>query len=132
MNTRGEVRRWSFPERRDVGAAAPDRSNCPFDITSVRSSRSRSSTRALALPVQFCQLPSPVTRNSIACFKPSILPVNPPLGANIPASRSKRSRSGSASRRSEEHTSELQSLMRLSYAVFCLKKTKNKRQEQQI
>src|SRR3546814_5147039 len=26
-------------------------------------------------------------------------------------------------RRSEEHTSELQSLMRLSYAVFCLKKT---------
>src|SRR3546814_2836259 len=27
--------------------------------------------------------------------------------------------------RSEEHTSELQSLMRISYAVFCLKKTKN-------
>src|SRR3546814_1759331 len=31
-----------------------------------------------------------------------------------------------ASRRSEEHTSELQSLMRISYAVFCLKK-KNKK-----
>src|SRR3546814_6102141 len=34
-------------------------------------------------------------------------------------------------RRSEEHTSELQSLMRISYAVFCLKKkrnTKNKRE----
>src|SRR3546814_9665804 len=28
--------------------------------------------------------------------------------------------------RSEEHTSELQSLMRNSYAAFCLKKTKNK------
>src|SRR3546814_5868639 len=28
----------------------------------------------------------------------------------------------SAERRSEEHTSELQSLMRISYAVFCLKK----------
>src|SRR3546814_4375363 len=28
--------------------------------------------------------------------------------------------------RSEEHTSELQSLMRLSYAVFCLKKKKHK------
>src|SRR3546814_3713171 len=27
--------------------------------------------------------------------------------------------------RSEEHTSELQSLMRISYAVFCLKKTHN-------
>src|SRR3546814_7679863 len=29
-----------------------------------------------------------------------------------------------AARRSEEHTSELQSLMRISYAVFCLKKQK--------
>src|SRR3546814_1948144 len=28
--------------------------------------------------------------------------------------------------RSEEHTSELQSLMRISYAVFCLKKKRNK------
>src|SRR3546814_4998875 len=35
-----------------------------------------------------------------------------------------------ASRRSEEHTSELQSLMRISYAVFCLKKKKrNKTRE---
>src|SRR3546814_9721032 len=33
-------------------------------------------------------------------------------------------------RRSEEHTSELQSLMRISYAVFCLKK-KNKKHKQQ-
>src|SRR3546814_4902595 len=30
----------------------------------------------------------------------------------------------SEARRSEEHTSELQSLMRISYAVFCLKKKK--------
>src|SRR3546814_3698755 len=35
-------------------------------------------------------------------------------------------RRGEAQRlRSEEHTSELQSLMRISYAVFCLKKKKN-------
>src|SRR3546814_8676483 len=32
--------------------------------------------------------------------------------------------------RSEEHTSELQSLMRISYAVFCLKKKKIKNQQQ--
>src|SRR3546814_15646307 len=32
----------------------------------------------------------------------------------------------SAIERSEEHTSELQSLMRISYAVFCLKKKKNR------
>src|SRR3546814_1561222 len=31
-----------------------------------------------------------------------------------------------SSARSEEHTSELQSLMRISYAVFCLKKKKHK------
>src|SRR3546814_7778647 len=31
--------------------------------------------------------------------------------------------------RSEEHTSELQSLMRISYAVFCLKKKKQKKQQ---
>src|SRR3546814_3806755 len=31
------------------------------------------------------------------------------------------------SHRSEEHTSELQSLMRISYAVFCLKKKKLKK-----
>src|SRR3546814_5278578 len=33
--------------------------------------------------------------------------------------------------RSEEHTSELQSLMRISYAVFCLKKKKYKNKQQQ-
>src|SRR3546814_3884473 len=33
--------------------------------------------------------------------------------------------SGAPEARSEEHTSELQSLMRISYAVFCLKKKKN-------
>src|SRR3546814_3232532 len=32
--------------------------------------------------------------------------------------------------RSEEHTSELQSLMRISYAVFCLKKKKTSRKQQ--
>src|SRR3546814_5025450 len=36
-----------------------------------------------------------------------------------------RLRSGSGGSRSEEHTSELQSLMRISYAVFCLKKKNN-------
>src|SRR3546814_4923762 len=34
--------------------------------------------------------------------------------------------------RSEEHTSELQSLMRISYAVFCLKKKKKKSKRPQL
>src|SRR3546814_8768643 len=33
--------------------------------------------------------------------------------------------------RSEEHTSELQSLMRISYAVFCMKKTNNQNKHTQ-
>src|SRR3546814_7232682 len=36
-------------------------------------------------------------------------------------------RGGRKNVRSEEHTSELQSLMRISYAVFCLKKNRNKK-----
>src|SRR3546814_4710953 len=38
---------------------------------------------------------------------------------------------GIADHRSEEHTSELQSLMRISYAVFCLKKKKKTTQIQE-
>src|SRR3546814_1137228 len=42
----------------------------------------------------------------------------------LPRHRTGRQEIGSDTRRSEEHTSELQSLMRSSYAVFCLKKKK--------
>src|SRR3546814_4650938 len=42
----------------------------------------------------------------------------------------RRERTQEPGTRSEEHTSELQSLMRISYAVFCLKK-KNKREREQ-
>src|SRR3546814_9151884 len=47
--------------------------------------------------------------------------------ANISAVpfRSRSARSRRRRSRSEEHTSELQSLMRISYAVFCLKKKNN-------
>src|SRR3546814_9395278 len=42
--------------------------------------------------------------------------------AGLPGSHRSADRSGVRKDRSEEHTSELQSLMRISYAVFCLKK----------
>src|SRR3546814_10097076 len=41
-------------------------------------------------------------------------------------------RQGGIGQRSEEHTSELQSLMRISYAVFCLKKKKLQNHKQYI
>src|SRR3546814_3584160 len=44
--------------------------------------------------------------------------INAPLSGQVVA------RSVTLGQRSEEHTSELQSLMRISYAVFCLKKKK--------
>src|SRR3546814_2999808 len=50
-------------------------------------------------------------------------PHRPGGRAGAPAGRQHAAHGGHA--RSEEHTSELQSLMRISYAVFCLKK-KNK------
>src|SRR3546814_7116941 len=46
------------------------------------------------------------------------LPIHRP---RLPADRSREGSEGGEDR-SEEHTSELQSLMRISYAVFCLKK----------
>src|SRR3546814_9739428 len=50
-----------------------------------------------------------------------------PVESRAPADRIMLLPPGNAGRqRSEEHTSELQSLMRISYAVFCLKKKKNK------
>src|SRR3546814_4117200 len=50
-----------------------------------------------------------------------------------PASRSSTARPApSTAGRSEEHTSELQSLMRISYAVFCLKKKKNKKHTNKV
>src|SRR3546814_4971203 len=49
-------------------------------------------------------------------------PVRPASGPLVPA----------LDPRSEEHTSELQSLMRISYAVFCLKKKKDKSRHELI
>src|SRR3546814_3477609 len=48
------------------------------------------------------------------------------------ANKNRRVVAPAATIRSEEHTSELQSLMRISYAVFCLKKKKNTTQTEDI
>src|SRR3546814_4488892 len=49
-----------------------------------------------------------------------------PLGPHIGSRAAGKLATGrGVAARSEEHTSELQSLMRISYAVFCLKKKKN-------
>src|SRR3546814_5403763 len=50
----------------------------------------------------------------------------PPPARRAAAREARRATAAGPGIRSEEHTSELQSLMRISYAVFCLKKKKNK------
>src|SRR3546814_6975870 len=55
---------------------------------------------------------------------------SPTPPASSAASRRNTARARSV--RSEEHTSELQSLMRSSYAVFCLKKKKNETRNKNI
>src|SRR3546814_4228765 len=57
------------------------------------------------------------------------VPVEDHAGHALPRPRGQRPRQARRLRaavRSEEHTSELQSLMRISYAVFCLKKKKTR------
>src|SRR3546814_7907465 len=67
---------------------------------------------------------SPTILQEHACPAPS--PSSPePLAASEPRSQNASPATACPSRRSEEHTSELQSLMRISYAVFCLKKKTN-------
>src|SRR3546814_6396403 len=60
---------------------------------------------------------SGATFASAQCFPPTIIAGVAPVSVWMVQS----------AYRSEEHTSELQSLMRISYAVFCLKKKKNYR-----
>src|SRR3546814_3022013 len=52
-----------------------------------------------------------------------------PSGQRVAQDRPVEQIGDAANVRSEEHTSELQSLMRISYAVFCLKKKNRKKQK---
>src|SRR3546814_6565463 len=63
-------------------------------------------------------------RRDFPTAKAAVAPVKQPAGtrARERALPPRRLPSPRGRRRSEEHTSELQSLMRISYAVFCLKK----------
>src|SRR3546814_2853416 len=55
-----------------------------------------------------------------------------PAGRGVHGISREIDRRGQGRRRSEEHTSELQSLMRITYAVFCLKKKNQKTRHKYI
>src|SRR3546814_7352623 len=65
------------------------------------------------VPLRMCQMEA---RASVPAFGPTL--------AERPTASHSRAIISTTTSRSEEHTSELQSLMRISYAVFCLKKKK--------
>src|SRR3546814_2555663 len=92
------------------------------------------STMAICLPSDRCRLPCCTCRGTLRptlptlsaqpCFRAtqSSCPISAPREQTFPGAMPESSIDPSG--RSEEHTSELQSLMRISYAVFCLKKKK--------
>src|SRR3546814_5779338 len=88
-----------------TGGALPDRSEAPTprSAPSDRTGSQALSTRPRVSLLKNFLLPLSLHHDRLAT--PSPLPVRLPLRRW----------------RSEEHTSELQSLMRISYAVFCLK-----------
>src|SRR3546814_4092713 len=65
------------------------------------------------------------------CRKPASRRQPAPVGMPRRAALNRAVPEQRAAPRSEEHTSELQSLMRISYAVFCLKKKNKIRQQRQ-
>src|SRR3546814_2374341 len=86
------------------------RTDTLFPYTTLFRSRREPSPRRPARPIRRCPAAHPPGRRPAPC-----------RDRTSPAERE-----GRREKRSEEHTSELQSLMRISYAVFCLKK-KNKK-----
>src|SRR3546814_5162574 len=79
-----------------------------FEVGLARSILALPAPRMLALPSPTAEESEPASVFARVVTEPEIQSV-----------------AGDLFMRSEEHTSELQSLMRISYAVFCLKKKKN-------
>src|SRR3546814_5567345 len=91
------------------------RANRKLGKPTTRPERSKTRKRPRTLR-QSRDNPAPTSR----CRRSTQKQTNPRANSNSP-------RNNGCDRRSEEHTSELQSLMRISYAVFCLKKKKQQK-----
>src|SRR3546814_9930123 len=98
-------------------ASSPRRSRC-------RRSQSPVSSSALSRPPGIPTLRLRILRDSGKVSREALLGLDLHAAQDLDALRLRGAR---AVERSEEHTSELQSLMRNSYAVFCLKKKTKKK-----
>src|SRR3546814_10435742 len=108
-----------------IAAWISARDNCAL-ATATRAPRLPPSSIGIAKPTVDSALRTPRYGPEPMTF--STWPWTTGLGRSPATVRPARAASTAAvaASRSEEHTSELQSLMRISYAVFCLKKKKTK------
>src|SRR3546814_4746600 len=100
-------------------------SSLPSLTASPFSLRAQPRMPATTAPVIITDTGMPTTSTSTMMACPSMVSSCPEVGPGFHLDERPEREVGHADR-SEEHTSELQSLMRISYAVFCLKKKKTK------
>src|SRR3546814_6069830 len=98
--------------------------------------KSRACCGACPIPWNFCSAPISTWKAAIWTCATSEEPSDGRAPARLLQPRAgvhardgRRIRPDEPQGRSEEHTSELQSLMRISYAVFCLKKKQRKKKK---
>src|SRR3546814_3082513 len=119
---------WLHPLRDDVGVEqevhrSTFRGRSFLRLISTPESRSGEVAKNSArLPVRFVFRSHSSAETTTAAVRPCLVMVCGPF--DWACSMSSLNRALASATRSEEHTSELQSLMRISYAVFCLKKKK--------
>src|SRR3546814_2640164 len=116
-------------DRREVGGRRGEQRTKPLHPIEItrEAVRHRHRHRAeQAHHLQVAIIEKVPARRAIDRFQDPLVGVAPPLGGKGgDAEEDTNKLSPLAHLRSEEHTSELQSLMRISYAVFCLKKQKH-------
>src|SRR3546814_9565734 len=83
---------------------------------------------AAAAPALAQEQAAPAQEPAASTAAPAPTPAQPSTEAS--AGKMTQEQIAAFNQRSEEHTSELQSLMRISYAVFCLKKNKKQKTAQ--
>src|SRR3546814_4486056 len=99
---------------------------CPVRMDALLGEQSAVLTKAF-----LTWIPSRAMRSILGVSNPGIFPIKPMASYRWSSARINTTFSGFAPE-TEEHTSELQSLMRISYAVFCLKKKKKHNHQDNI
>src|SRR3546814_3976386 len=119
--TCADVRTLAAAEGDDLSGMRPRMADQPVPVRAVERDDRRSARLQPFENLAFCVGNGLLRRKEFAVS-----------GSNPCDDRHMGTHKAGESGRSEEHTSELQSLMRISYDVFCLKKKKRRRKRQTI